>query len=118
MITYISIPYSVEHLSTQNSAIKTLNKYLATFYKRNPNMAGVNTLYSIYNNPLLDPKHKIGYKEVYSTAKILLDSSLALIVLKVPNWDYSDIVMNEISYFSSLNRPILYEDLNELYKTS
>ena len=116
MIVYISIPYSLEHLSTQNTAITHLNRILAGFYKRNPTWAAVNALYTIYNNPnMLEDANsrQVTYKQLYGTVGLLMKSANAHVVIRVPGWEYSDIVMAECACAGQLGIMSLSEDVNQ-----
>ena len=114
MIVYVSIPYSIEHLSTQNAALAQLNKQLAGFYKRNPRWAAVNALYSVYNNPNLmedSGSRQITYKQLYSTVAVLMKSASAHIIIKNPGWEYSDIVLAECACANQTKTPTIFEDV-------
>ena len=119
MIAYVSFPYSMDHHASKNRAIVGLNKALASLYRRNPNWVYVNGLYSHYNNPHIPTETKLGISDALQLSKVLLDSAQVCIVIHAKGWEYSDIVMTEAGYFSSLNRPILYEAHDdELFKAS
>lgn len=112
MIVYVSTPYHLEHLATQNAAICSLNKSLAIFYKRNPRWAAVNALYSFYNNPNgTEDKQlaKPGYKMLFGIVLSLMKSAQAHIVLREPGWDYCDIVLAECACANQLGIPTLFE---------
>lgn len=114
MIVYVSAPYSLEHLSTQNSAITNLNKSLGSFYKRNPKWAAVNALYSFYNNPNVGEGsviHKPSYKVLYDMVQSLMRSSQVHVVIRTPGWEYSDIVMNECACAAQCGVPTVFEDI-------
>lgn len=115
MIVYVSAPYSLEHLFTQNTAIMQLNRSLAGFYHRNPKSAAVNALYTIYNNPNLMEDNKgtkqVTYKTLYQTVGVLMRSAQIHVVLRVQGWEYSDIVMSECACAAQLGIPTVFEDV-------
>lgn len=114
MIVYVSSPYTLEHVSTQNGAIIKLNKALGSFYKRNPKWAAVNALYSFYNNPNVaedSAMHKPSYKVLYGMAHTLMKSAQVHVVLRTPGWEYSDIVMNECACAAQCGVPTVFEDI-------
>jgi hypothetical protein len=108
MITYFSVPYSFQSLATQNTAIVKLNEYLGTLLRVNPKVIPVSALFSVYKNPYLHGNIKD--EQAYPICKTLIDSSEVLIVLRLPGWEYSDIVLNEAGYAASLDKVILYAD--------
>lgn len=112
MIVYVSAPYSLEHLFTQNTAITQLNRSLAGFYHRNPTWAAVNALYTVYNNPNImeDSGQKvITYKTLFSTVSTLMRASQVHVVLAVPGWEYSDIVLSECACAAQFGIPTVRE---------
>lgn len=114
MIVYVSVPYSLEHLFTQNTAITSLNRNLANFYKRNPRWAAVNALYTVYNNPnIIEDKGSktVTYKTLYGTVGLLMRSTNIHVVLRVPGWEYSDVVMSECACAAQLGIPTVFEDV-------
>lgn len=110
MIVYVSTPFLLEHQDTKNIAIARMNKFLGKFYKANPRWCAVNALYSIYNNPLLEDAAT--YKNLYSTAGLLIRGSQMHVTLKAPGWEYSELVLNERHLAMSLNLPMIEADEN------
>lgn len=113
MIVYVSTPYTLEHLSTQNTAICTLNRSLAFFYKRNPRGAAVNALYTFYNNPNGSEDNQLakpGYKMLFGIVQSLMRSAQVHVVLKKPGWEYCDIVLAECACAAQLGIPTVTED--------
>lgn len=114
MIVYVSAPYALEHLSTQNAAICKLNRSLAGIYKRNPTWAAVNALYSFYTNPNTSEDsmlHKPTYKVLYWMVHSLMKSAQVHIVLRTPGWEYCDIVLAECACATQLGIPTIFEDV-------
>lgn len=114
MIVYVSSPYTLEHLGTQNIAINRLNKTLAGIYKRNPTWACVNALYSFYNNHNVEkgsPLEKPTYKVLFGMVESLMKSSQVHIVSAVHGWEYSDIVIAECACAAKYGIPTVYEEL-------
>lgn len=114
MIVYVSVPYSIEHLSTQNAAVCHLNRTLASIYRRNPSWAAVNALYSFYNNPNGTEDNQLAkpqYKVLFGIVQSLIRSAQVHIVLKVPGWEYCDIVLAECACATQLGVPTVFQDL-------
>jgi hypothetical protein len=114
MIVYVSTPYSIEHLSTQNAAVCKLNRALAGIYRRNKGWAAVNALYSFYNNPngtednqLASPKYKV----LFGIVNTLMRSAQVHIVLRTPGWEYCDIVLAECACAAQLGIPTVFEEV-------
>ena len=106
MIVYVSVPYSLEHISTQRRALESLNKTLAGVYKRNPKWACVNPLYSFYSPQPTKPD----YTALIVTIETLMRSSQAHIVVRVPGWEYSDVVLTECAIAAKHGVPTVFED--------
>ena len=106
MIVYVSTPYSLEHTSTQKRALVSLNKALGGIYKRNPKWACVNPLYSLYNPEPTKPD----YAALIITIETLMKSSQAHIVVRVPGWEDSDVVLTECAVAAKHGVPTVFED--------
>ncbi len=105
MIAYISTPYTLENLESQNTAIKHLNAFLGRVIYKRANWAGVSSVYTLYNNSDLSGKAPT-YKQLYDTSKLLIDNCSLFIILGGDNWGYSEIVMNEMFYAQTIKKPI------------
>jgi hypothetical protein len=111
MITYFVVPYSFQSLTTQNNAIVRLNEHLGGFMRRNKNVTPVSALFSVYKNPY--SQGNIRDEAAYPICRTLIDSCDIVVVLRLPGWEYSDIVMNEIGYAIHAKKVIIYEDPDE-----
>ena len=106
MIVYVSTSYSLEHANTQRGALVSLNKTLAGVYKRNPNWACVNPLYSFYSPESTKPD----YAALFVLIETLMRSSQVHIVVRSPGWEYSDVVLTECAIAAKHGVPTVFED--------
>lgn len=110
MIAYISTPYTLESLESQNNAVQHLNKFLGRVIYKREGWTGVSSVFTLYNNTDLHNKAPT-YKQLYATSKILIESCDLFMVLGGDNWGYSEIVMNELFYAQTLKKPIEFFSL-------
>lgn len=108
MIAYISVPYSMKSHQSQSEAILYLNKYIARFTRLNKDIAAVNALYSIYKNPSVSGAVSED-EAAYPICRTLIDSADIFIIVRRPNWEYSNLLMNECHYAAHIKKPITYE---------
>lgn len=108
MIVYVSTPFLLEHQDTKNIAIARMNRFLGKFYKANPRWTAVNSLYSVYNNPLVEDQ--VTYKHLYTTSALLIRASGLHVTLMAPGWEYSELVLNERHLAMTLKTPMIEAD--------
>jgi hypothetical protein len=101
MLIYFSHPYAIGHRDSQRTAILGLNKAIAMYVKENKDSYAVNALYNEYGD-------RVALEDsIYMQAGTLIRASNALIVIKAPGWEYSNVVAQEIIYAESIKKPIL-----------
>ena len=106
MIAYLAVPFAFGDLGSINSAIQMFNHHAALFMKHNKGSAVVNPLFGVYNS---DKKTNLFTEhEFYVQAKSLLDAANAVIVLQSPNWGYSEVTRNELSYAYFIKKNVHY----------
>lgn len=112
MIVYFSYPYAINDSMSQRHAIIQLQKHMGRFKRLNPRMTPVNALLSVYDNPDFT-KNKLVTDEklIFASARLLLDSSSAHVMIKGNGWEYDDIMKNECGYSLTYKKiPVLEED--------
>ncbi len=104
MIVYYAVPYTIYDLGSMNRAISALNTHLGKALLRNDNVVPISSIYSIYGMP------EINWRKVYPHSRLLIDSAEMFVVLQLPGYEYSEVVMNEAAYAAIKNIPVILED--------
>ena len=111
MIFYLSVPYSIRSIESQAKAVLAAQKAAAKMMSFQEERAiPVSGIFTWYKNPEIHSK-LTEEKDVYPFSKPLLDASKALVVVREPGWEYSDIVQQEAGYAHHTQKPIIYVDL-------
>lgn len=111
MILYLSVPYSIKSKESIEKAALAAQKAAGQMFSyRDEISTPVSGIFSWYKNPDLLGEMK-EERDVYPFSKPLVDAAKAVVVVREPGWDYSDIVQQEASYAYHTNKPIIYIDL-------
>jgi hypothetical protein len=104
MIVYYAVPYTIDDLGSMNRAMSALNAHLGSALLRNDKIIPVCALYSVYG------MEDITWRKTYMHSKLLLDSAQMFVIVQLPGYEYSDVIMNEAAYAAIKNIPIILED--------
>lgn len=102
-VLYVAYPYPLVH-EHMEAALKTLQRMFAPIYKRN-RFIPANALFNV--SELVEQKANITIKTMASVAVPMLNGCQAMMVVRGPGWEYDEILINEISYFTSMGSGII-----------
>lgn len=104
MIAYLSVPFSYKNYDSVTSAASTASELIGKL--KTPSVVPVSGVLSWYQNK--DTEYPKQERDVYQFSKPLVDACGILIVVRLPGWEYSDIVQQETAYAHYLQKPIEY----------
>lgn len=112
MIAYVSIPYDISSHLNRGVATNRLGRVLSHLYSKQDRWAYVNALYSVHDNSELTSNIKAtSFNNVLFTfVNGLLRSSDKHVVVRLPDWDSSEIVMTECAYAAKLGIETVFLD--------
>lgn len=101
-VAYICYPFSIRSQTSVNAAKTELLKIFGKVNRNQPNFLCANAIFEAYQaTPLND-------KIYYAAAGVLIQAAAVVIVIKAKGWEYSEHMMQEVSYANMIGKPIHY----------
>lgn len=110
MLAYLAIPYSHPNSNVKDQRVKDFCRFDAKLAK-----SGTNTVSPIHKLLLIEKGEKVPttWKFWQEYSEELMSKCDILIVLKLPGWEISEGVRDEVELANKYNLPVIYKHLLE-----